>query len=157
MGQVLHGSATTTEAVRRAIQNSQESLRALSKRYGINQTLFPDNGAPFVQKHDAANHFLENDQGGSWKMSNDRERSLPGQGDKTSGRQGSGEPPRIDDVPNVCRSNIQRSTCGSSVPDQWKGGPSYYKNPGDVPARWTGQQTCQWTDGGDHPERVAQD
>ena len=37
MGQVLHGSATTTEAVRRAIQNSQESLRALSKHYGINQ------------------------------------------------------------------------------------------------------------------------
>jgi transposase-like protein len=37
MGQVLHGSATTTEAVRRAIQNSQESLRELSKRYGINQ------------------------------------------------------------------------------------------------------------------------
>lgn len=36
MGQILHGSATTTEAVRRAIQNSQESLRALSKRYGIN-------------------------------------------------------------------------------------------------------------------------
>jgi transposase-like protein len=37
MGQVLHGSATTTEAVCRAIQNSQESLRALSKRYNINQ------------------------------------------------------------------------------------------------------------------------
>src|SRR4051812_44970382 len=37
MVQVLHGSATTTEAVRRAIQHSQESLRALSKRYGINQ------------------------------------------------------------------------------------------------------------------------
>ena len=37
MGQVLHGCATTTEAVRRAIQNSQESLRALSKRHGINQ------------------------------------------------------------------------------------------------------------------------
>jgi hypothetical protein len=37
MGQVLHGSATTTEAIRRAIQNSEESLRALSKRYGINQ------------------------------------------------------------------------------------------------------------------------
>ena len=37
MGQVLHGSATTTEAVRRAIQNSQESLRALAQRYGINQ------------------------------------------------------------------------------------------------------------------------
>lgn len=36
MGQVLHGSATTTEAIRRAIQNSKESLRALSARYGIN-------------------------------------------------------------------------------------------------------------------------
>jgi len=37
MGQVLHGSATTTEAVRRAVQHSQESLRALAQRYGINQ------------------------------------------------------------------------------------------------------------------------
>ena len=37
MVQVLHGSATTPEAVRRAIQNSEESLRALSRRYGINQ------------------------------------------------------------------------------------------------------------------------
>jgi len=37
MVQVLHGCATTTEAVRRAIQHSQESLRALAQRYGINQ------------------------------------------------------------------------------------------------------------------------
>jgi len=37
MGQVLHGSATTTEAIRRAIQHSKESLRALAKRYGVNQ------------------------------------------------------------------------------------------------------------------------
>ncbi len=37
MGQILHGSATTTEAIRRAIQRSQESLRALAKRYGVNQ------------------------------------------------------------------------------------------------------------------------
>src|SRR3546814_16091951 len=37
MGQILHGSATTTEAVRRAIQRSQESLRVLAKRYGLNQ------------------------------------------------------------------------------------------------------------------------
>ena len=37
MGQVLYGSATTMEAVRRAIQNTQESLRALAKHYGINQ------------------------------------------------------------------------------------------------------------------------
>lgn len=37
MGQVLHSSATTTEATPPAIQNSQESLRTLSKRYSINQ------------------------------------------------------------------------------------------------------------------------
>src|SRR5665213_2372327 len=37
MGQVLHGGATTTAALRRAIQNSQESLRQLARRYGINQ------------------------------------------------------------------------------------------------------------------------
>ena len=36
MGQILHGSARTTAAVRRAIQHSQESLIALSKRYSIN-------------------------------------------------------------------------------------------------------------------------
>src|SRR5215204_2230230 len=36
MGQVLHGSARTTAAVRRAIQHSQESLRGLAQRHGIN-------------------------------------------------------------------------------------------------------------------------
>jgi len=36
MGQILHGNATTTAAVRRAIQDSQESLMRLSKRFGIN-------------------------------------------------------------------------------------------------------------------------
>lgn len=36
MGQVHHGSATTTAAVRRAIQRSQESLRQLARHYGIN-------------------------------------------------------------------------------------------------------------------------
>jgi len=36
MGQILHGSARTTEAVRRAIQHSQESIRGLAGRYGIN-------------------------------------------------------------------------------------------------------------------------
>src|SRR4051794_40832919 len=36
MGQVLHGSARTTAAVRRAIQHSQESLRSLAKRHGVN-------------------------------------------------------------------------------------------------------------------------
>ncbi len=38
MGQVLHGSATTTEAVRRAIQRSEESVRALARRHGISPT-----------------------------------------------------------------------------------------------------------------------
>src|SRR3712207_4660594 len=38
MGQVLHGSVTTTKAVRRAIQVSQESVRALARRHGISPT-----------------------------------------------------------------------------------------------------------------------
>ena len=38
MGQVLHGSATTTATVRRAIQDSQESVRALARRHGISPT-----------------------------------------------------------------------------------------------------------------------
>src|SRR3954468_11260284 len=36
MGQVLHGSATATEAIRRAIQHSQASMRELARRYGVN-------------------------------------------------------------------------------------------------------------------------
>jgi len=36
MGQVLHGCAKTTQAVRRAIQNSQESLMSLSEYYHLN-------------------------------------------------------------------------------------------------------------------------
>ena len=36
MGQVLHRIATATEAIRRAIQHGQESMRALARRHGIN-------------------------------------------------------------------------------------------------------------------------
>jgi transposase-like protein len=36
MGQILHGSATTTGVVRLAIQCSSDSRRALAKRHGIN-------------------------------------------------------------------------------------------------------------------------
>ena len=36
MGQVLHGSARTTVAIRRAIQHSQQSLQGLATRYSIN-------------------------------------------------------------------------------------------------------------------------
>lgn len=38
MGQVLHGCARTTKAVRRAIQRSEESVRALARRHGISPT-----------------------------------------------------------------------------------------------------------------------
>lgn len=36
MRQILHQCATTTEAMHRAIQNSQESLKTLAERYHIN-------------------------------------------------------------------------------------------------------------------------
>ena len=39
MGQVHHGNATTTAAVRRAIRHSQASLRALAAHYGINSKI----------------------------------------------------------------------------------------------------------------------
>ena len=35
MGHLLHGSARTTAAVRRAIQHSQERIGRLAERYGI--------------------------------------------------------------------------------------------------------------------------
>lgn len=38
MGQVLHGSAKTTYAVRAAIQRSESSLKELAQQYGINAT-----------------------------------------------------------------------------------------------------------------------
>src|SRR3954454_3832712 len=50
MGQVLHGSATTTAAVRRAIQHSQESLRTLASRFGIN----PKTAAKWKKRSSAA-------------------------------------------------------------------------------------------------------
>src|SRR6516165_1559667 len=36
MGQVLHGSATTTHAIRAAIQRSKATAKALAERHGIN-------------------------------------------------------------------------------------------------------------------------
>ena len=53
MGQVLHGCATTTETVRRAIQNSQESLRALAKRYGISRLPEVEGSKPSKKKFKA--------------------------------------------------------------------------------------------------------
>lgn len=36
MGQILHGSATTTHPVRAAIQRSKASVAALAEQYGVN-------------------------------------------------------------------------------------------------------------------------
>ena len=36
MGQILHGSAKTTEAVRRAIQDSEASIAVLAAQYDVN-------------------------------------------------------------------------------------------------------------------------
>jgi transposase InsO family protein len=47
MGQILHGSARTTEAVRRAIQHSQASIRTLAERHGIN----PKTVAKWKKRH----------------------------------------------------------------------------------------------------------
>ena len=52
MGQILHGSARTTAAVRRAIQHSKESLMALSKRYSIN----PKTVAKWKRRTSVSNH-----------------------------------------------------------------------------------------------------
>ena len=52
MGQVHHGSATTTAAVRRAIQHSEASLRALASRYGVN----PKTIAKWKKRSTTADH-----------------------------------------------------------------------------------------------------
>jgi transposase-like protein len=52
MGQVLHGCVRTTEAIRRAIQHSQESLRALARRHSVN----PKTVAKWRARQDVADH-----------------------------------------------------------------------------------------------------
>jgi hypothetical protein len=52
MGQIQHRSATTTEAIRRALQHSQESLRTLSRRHGIN----PKTVAKWRKRSSTADH-----------------------------------------------------------------------------------------------------
>lgn len=48
MGQILHGSARTTAAVRRTIQRSQESLSKLGERFDLN----PKTVAKWKQRKD---------------------------------------------------------------------------------------------------------
>src|SRR6202140_2653434 len=52
MGQILHRSAKTTVAIRRAIQHSQESLRTPSRRHGIN----PKTVAKWRKRSSTADH-----------------------------------------------------------------------------------------------------
>jgi transposase-like protein len=53
MGQMLHGSATTTHAVRAAIQRSEATTKELAGRYGLNpKTVAKWKKRGFV--HDAA-------------------------------------------------------------------------------------------------------
>ena len=69
MGQILHGSATTTEAVRRAIQHSQKSIRALAGRYGIN----PKTVAKWKARSSAANSRMGPKQPSSTVLSREEE------------------------------------------------------------------------------------
>src|SRR3981081_1011391 len=52
MGKLLQRSATTKEAIRRGIQHSQESLRTLSRRHGIN----PKTVAKWRKRSSTADH-----------------------------------------------------------------------------------------------------
>jgi hypothetical protein len=52
MGQILHRSATTTEAIRRAIQHSQGSLRTLSRRHGISRLPEVEGDKPSKKRFD---------------------------------------------------------------------------------------------------------
>ena len=59
MGQVLHGCATTTHAVRTAIQRSKAPLKELAARYGLNHKTVAKwrkrafvNDAPMGPKHE---------------------------------------------------------------------------------------------------------
>ena len=52
MGQGFHGCAITTTALRRVTQHSQESLRTLAARHGIN----PRTAAKWKQRTSVADH-----------------------------------------------------------------------------------------------------
>ena len=69
MGHVLHGSARTTKAIRRAIQQSQESLRTLAKRHGIN----PKTVAKWKKRTSAADRPTGPKQAKSTVLSPDQE------------------------------------------------------------------------------------
>ncbi len=69
MGQVLHGSATTTETIRRAIQNSQESIRALAQRYNIN----PKTVAKWKKRPPVKDHAMGPKQRQSSVLTSDEE------------------------------------------------------------------------------------
>src|SRR4051812_19834397 len=69
MGQVLHGSARTTKAIRRAIQHSQASLRTLAQRHGVN----PKTVAKWKKRTSAADRPTGPKQAKSTVLSPDEE------------------------------------------------------------------------------------
>jgi transposase-like protein len=69
MVQVLHGSARTTETVRRAIQNSQASVRSLAKQYSLN----PKTVAKWKQRSDVLDAPMGPKQAHSTVLSTEEE------------------------------------------------------------------------------------
>jgi IS30 family transposase len=69
MVQVLHSSARTTAAVRRAIQSSQASIRSLAKQYGIN----PKTVAKWKQRQDVEDVPMGPKQAHSTVLSTEQE------------------------------------------------------------------------------------
>ena len=57
MGQVRHGSATTTHAVRAAIQRSQASIAELSRELGIAGRRGNRMAADIAERFDEARHY----------------------------------------------------------------------------------------------------
>jgi hypothetical protein len=69
MGQILHGSARTTAVVRRAIQHSQESLKTLSERHGIN----PKTVAKWCKRTNTADAAMEPKEACSTVLTSEQE------------------------------------------------------------------------------------
>src|SRR4029079_18097430 len=75
---------------------------------------------------------------------------------RTSGRRGSGEPPRTTAVRSECRSSSQPATSGPAVQDQSRAGRSSYKKAPGGPEPLRNRQSDQSTSASGPPEHVAQ-
>ena len=50
MGQILHANARTTEAIRREIRNSEESIAKAAIRFNVNPKTSSNGGTEKIQK-----------------------------------------------------------------------------------------------------------